>query len=363
MKNYENVKTIGLKVAFEGEGCVNFDSNDQKFILNQKGLAHLSNDNNVLAKKNFYVDKNGNEYFKHKVSSECIRHEIFKKAMPFHNPSIVGIPAVLYSTIAMPEYILRGYAFTRNGSMGLKKKSQITITDAEEVTEAGNTAVNMEIHTRSGNKKENTENSESKDNCLYNMESVGRKAYEANGFINLTELQFIPDDPKFDRVSLALEEGSVEEKCFMDSLKRNMVNLTPSLKYYKKNGCFGSDAMAERGVLLNKESVDMIVKETLKNILSINILRRGAYFKTTGLDVTVIMADGTTDDIKITAENVNDFTFNFAEEYVEANEAEAIKAHDDMMAYIDAQDNAKKAKKDAAKAKKEKKNNEETIAE
>ena len=48
-----NVKTITMEVLFDGMGCVNYDSNEQKDILFRKGLLGngVKNDNLQFSKK------------------------------------------------------------------------------------------------------------------------------------------------------------------------------------------------------------------------------------------------------------------------------------------------------------------------
>lgn len=327
-KVFENVKTIGLRLELEGDGIVNADSSDQKDVIIKLGLGSnmdYSCKNYQFAKKNFYKDSEGNPYFKYKVSSECLRHEIFKETMPDSNPLIKSIPQAFYPMLAMPDYIIRGLCFAEDKDNSVKSKSKLTLTDAEEVT-SGHNYVPMEIHTRTGYKKTGNgisvadDEEKKKDTTVYNIEVLGHKTYKSYGFINLSELQFIPDDPMFDRMSLAVEDGSAEARIYLDALKRNMVNLDPSFGYYTKKGRYGGDEVAERGILLNQESVNMLVKRTLKNILDIQIMRRNASLKTTKLYITVNTADGISNEIELTKENLNDFTFNYAQEYFEADE-------------------------------------------
>ena len=147
----------------------------------------------------------------------------------------------------------------------------------------------------------------------------------------------------FDRMSLAVEDGSAESKIYLDALKRNMVNLDPSFGYYTKKGRYGGDEVAERGILLNQESVDMIVKRTLKGILDIQIMRRNASLKISKLYITVNTTDGVSNEIELTKENLNDFTFNYSQEYFEADE-DRILANIKIMKYYE-QVTGKKSKK------------------
>lgn len=351
-KVFENVKTIGLRLELEGDGIVNADSGDQKDVIIKLGLGSnmdYSCKNYQFAKKNFYKDEEGNPYFKYKISSECLRHEVFKETMPDSNPLIKSIPQAFYPMLAMPDYIIRGICIAEDKDNSVKSKSKLTLTDAEEVTTVGHNYVPMEIHTRAGYKKTgdgisvSDDEEKKKDTTVYNIEVLGHKNYESHGFINLSELQFIPDDPMFDRMSLAVEDGSAEAKIYLDALRRNMVNLDPSFRYYTKKGRYGGDEVAERGILLNQESVNMIVKRTLKGILDIQIMRRNASLKISGLYITVNTADGTSNEIELTKDNLDDFTFNYSQEYFEADEEKILANIKKMKDYEQA--TGKKSKK------------------
>ena len=54
-----NVTSITMEVLFDGMGCVNYDSNEQKDILFRKGLLGngIKNDNFQFSKKFFTPDR------------------------------------------------------------------------------------------------------------------------------------------------------------------------------------------------------------------------------------------------------------------------------------------------------------------
>ena len=81
----KKIKTIQFKLNLTGDGIVNFDSNEQKWIHinNTTGLSGNRNDNVSYAKKNFYktnkLDKDSKEIldYKIKISSDCLKKAIF----------------------------------------------------------------------------------------------------------------------------------------------------------------------------------------------------------------------------------------------------------------------------------------------
>lgn len=350
VKKFENVKAIKFVAKFEGSGCVNYDGKEQSFFLSKNKLFSSRYNNNMFAKKTF--KKDGDDVkFKYKISSECIRHEIFKETMPFMNPTIIGVPHILYSSIANPDFLLRGYMFTQQNNNTIKRKSPFTITDLIEDGECWRDSLQMELHTRSGEKNSDIDEG---DTTLYNVENVGLLNYTSKGFIDLTELQFIPDDVAYDRVSLNIEDGSAEEKIYFQALKNNMINLTPEFNYYYSEGSYAQDEWAERGVILNKESVDMMVKRILKNILKVNILRRNAYLSNNGLDIEIITNEGVLRE-KITLENVDDFIFEYEDFYIKASEEKIEKNKKILEIYKENEKINEKEKKEERNKKKEEK--------
>lgn len=334
MKKFNNVKSIQFNVKFKGNGCVNFDGGDQKWVLiNRELYKGKLNDNNKFAKKTFY-----DEGFKYKVSSKCLRHSIFADTIPFENPSIVNVPTIIYNAIAMPDYILRGYTYTQREKNGFKKKSPFTITDAIECGEIRKECYfDFCANAMEKSKVEKEDSAESKNSTSIHLsENVGELIYESEGGIDLTELQFISDDMTYDRLALGgVTQNSVEEKIYLDAISRNMVNMkNPKMGYYYKNGTYHQDEWGEKGLLLNKESVDMMVKRLLTSILNVNICRANAFFKTIDLEITVNSDEGN-ETFKVTLGktnesenifNVNECTFEYKPFYLESDE-EKIKAN------------------------------------
>lgn len=348
MKNFKNVNSIQFMVRYKGNGCVNFDNSDQKYVINKLNFGHVQNDNVVFAKKQFLTE-DGIDKFKYKVSSECLRHAIFEKTMPSQNPSIVNVPTILYNSIAMPDFILRGYTFTQRNKNGLKKKSQLTITDAVEIGE-GRTTCNFDFHSTASEKTSSKETENAKSSTsIYNVENVGDLMYEATGFINLLELQFIPDDVTYDRLAVGgVVPGSVEEKVYLKAISQNMINMpNPQMGYYYSENAYHKDEWGERGLLLNEDSVDMLVKRTLKQILEMKILRRNAYLLTDSLEITVITSDENTpnETYKITLDNIDDFYFGYNKKYQEADDNKILANAQKFEEYKNEEKAGKKGKK------------------
>ena len=340
MTNFKNVRSIQFELTLNGEGCVNFDSAEQLEFLNSVGIVRYGDpsfynggkalSNILFAKKNFRLTDDSKCEFHVKVSSECLRNAIFKEGMPAQSPTIMNIPHVLYSAIAHPDSLIRGYLYTdKKGT--LKKKSPLYITDAEEIGPWRRSVI-TDFHSRSGQKDSNEGKGkeDAKDNSIYKIENVGAVTYLAKGGIDVQELGFISADPLYDRAAVNVD-GGANETIYLDVLSKNLQIEKPKFKLYYLNNAYTADEWAERGILLGSEAVNTLINRTLKNILNISIIRRNAFLKTASLKLTVFMSDGKMAEVEVTNENVDTFTFECLTNYIEASE-DKIRANKDINA-------------------------------
>ena len=354
LKVFDNVKSIGFEVTFKGNGCVNYDENKQKNVIKAFGLVNRKvNDNVKWAKKIFEPlpfndeeNKGPKARFKYKVSSDCIRHEMFKNEMAFQNPNISMITPILLNVIAQPAMLERGYMFASSTIPTIRKSSGFSITEA---VEEGNwhTLVDLDFHSCSGSKGEeksdtkkkkkddDDEDEDTKGNtCLYLNENVGNHYYKAYGHIDLTELQFISGDMTYDRGAV-FADGGVEESTYLTSLKNNFGEDYKFDTYYMKNS-ISCDEWGERGILLSKKAVDMMVKDIIKRMFNINIWRKDASFIFDSIVVTVNYGDDvvkseTIDTVHLLdAEDINQFDFNYFTKYNVCDE-EKVKKNKELV--------------------------------
>lgn len=351
MKNFKNVHSIQFELSLNGEGCVNFDSTEQLEFLRGVGIVKYGDSSffnngkplsNVLfSKKTFRTNPNdGVAEYHVKVSSECLRNSIFSNGMPAQSPTIMSIPHVLYSAIAHPDSLVRGYMFAdKKGT--IRKKSPLYITDAEEVG-AWRRHIATDFHSRSGQKESNEGkgSEDAKDTSIYKIENVGTTTYIAKGGIDVQELSFISGDPIYDRMAVNVD-GGVNETIYLDVLSKHLNIVRPEFKYYYLNNTYTADEWAERGVLLNAEAVNKLIKRTLKNILNISVIRRNAFLATSKLILTVHTDNGS-ETFEVTHDNVEDLYFDCVTNYCEASE-EKILANKAMVETLTA--NAKKSSK------------------
>lgn len=333
------IKRINFDLQLSGYGCVNSDSTEQIHFLLNTGIVDKNDcgfvkngkplSNITLSKKNFRQTENGEYEYRIKVSSECLKNNIFD-TMKFKNPSIVTVPNVFYRALANPDMIIGGYMYPKKGNVTVKKKGVLCITDAEE-TGRWRRYVNADFHTRSGMKESNEGKSsdDAKDTSIYKIENIGSIQYLAKGSIDVAELRFIPADPIYERLSVDVDGGKNEE-IYMNELAKNSVNFTPEFKYYYLENSYTADECAERGIMLNDETVDAYIKRIIKNMLNINIMKRNAYLKTDKLTLMINYTNGEQETIDVTLDMVDDFSFDCVNPYKEAD-MEKILANKKMM--------------------------------
>lgn len=319
MKKFD-LKSLYFKATFEGDGCVNFDEVRQKEYLFSHGIINSNQidykANNVkFAKKAFFGDK-----FLYKVSAECIRHAIFREEIPFEDPKLLQLQNSRCEFLTSKAAIIRGYLSANQVGDTIKMDSSLSIPDAIEVGEKRKD-IAFDFHSRSGAKKPNSNNSSKeekgpKDTSIYQVENVGVITYQTQGFIDLQELQFISADPTYDRMGV-LADGGPEEEIYLEKLREKMYNFDGALRYYYiKKGSY-RDEWAERGILFNNDTVDDLVKHTLRCILDLVIGRSNAHLKTIKLEISV---DKGKTYFEITEDDLDNMYFNVIPKYLEADE-------------------------------------------
>jgi hypothetical protein len=357
-----NVKNILIKAELEGVGIVNMDSNDQKWLFNKTKNGEYNKRENVsYAKKNFYMEGENLKY-KIKISSDCIRNAMFKNEMVSQSPNITHNDAILYSFIATPMGMIRGYLFT-NKIEPLKRSGALTICDAEQTC---NAVSYIEICSKSGEKTSNDGTSEKSDTTFFKKETVGKIHYETEGVIDLSKLQFISADQVFDRYGLNPDKFSLWKQFMSLRLK----NFNSNLGFYKLSTSVID--IPEQGVLFSNENVLDLVKDTLIRLLSLSIQRKGSYAKVNKLKIKLVydpisdIKDNADSWIEIVSlEDINSLNFEVQEFYslVDVEQAKLLRA--DIVSNLNAIkqtekiENAKKAEASkAAKEIKKAKNNE-----
>lgn len=355
----KEINEILFRIKLEGKGIVNNDSNEQKWAFlgeDSKFTSHLkSNHKNVTyAKKNFYRNDNDELYYKIKISSDALRYNMFRKDLVSQSPSIQHHDALLYSYVASPLGMIRGYMFASNKET-VKRGSPLTITDAEQISK---NKTYLETHSRSG-EKDIHENKEGSDTSFFKKESVGDIEYLALGSIDLGELQFISADSVYDRYSLNPDKY---ENFYEKYAKLNIPNYEGKLGYYSM--ITAKSDLGEYGLKLSNETVKFLVSDIFKRLLDINIKKAGSYAKIKSLQIKFppkpVMGSNENEDGWINIDSISDIEnldYDIKEKYVIQDESAAKEMRIDIeKAYQEEQDK-KKAKKKAKKKSNTKKSN------
>lgn len=349
----KKVKSILFKVEMDGEGIVNFDSGDQKFINKQTDLkGHLIYNNVSYAKKNYYaagLDDKGNPKldYKIKISADCLRHEIFSKYTVSQTPNLIHSKPLLLSYIASPVSVLRGYLFA-NTRETIKRKGAITLTDMEQT----NNAVSfVETFSRSGKKDSDTDDDVS-DTSFFKKERVGKITYAGRGVIDLSELQFVSTDAIFDRYAFNPDDFAIYKSLMNSHLDDNF---TSELGYY--NMASNVDKLPEFGYKFSNTNILKLVKIFMSD------LRRAQIKRNTGIaNVTKVQYKFVYDVLEDTFNNpdnwisldtqvdIDAIDFETIDTYVEHDYAAAEKLREDLVANEISNKNLDRAKKAANKA-------------
>jgi hypothetical protein len=366
------LKSILFKGTIKGYGIVNYDGKDQKWMLkkykyDEWGSA-LKFDNIKIAKHALVKtgnDDNGKPQYdvRLKISSNCLRNAIFKEDHPFQNSMILHSKKLLNMSIASVASLLRGYMFEQEGFTGLKRKSPVIITDAEQT--AGELST-IDLHTTSGAKRTKESDDDASDTSLFYKETVGAVEYSFKGVINLADLQFIPLSDTFDRMAVNPDDF---ETLYRSHLESSVGSKVDDPGFYRIKSAV--NAVPEEGVLLSQSQTVLLVKEFFKRLLALNITRNASgYASLSGLQIKFVH-DPITDKMDdeagwVTIKKVDDIKIKSEEITVafdKVSKAETETLMGDMATEMArAKQIKKESKEKKANAKKEKKNATESTA-
>lgn len=364
------LKSILFKGTIKGNGIVNYDGKDQKWMLKKYKYDEWGNalkfDNIKIAKHALVKngnDENGKPQYdvRLKISSGCLRNAIFKEDHPFQNPMIMHSKKLLNMSIASVASLLRGYMFEQEGFTGLKRKSPVIITDAEQT--AGELST-IDLHSTSGAKKTKESEDDASDTSLFYKETVGDVEYSFRGAINLADLQFIPLSDTFDRMAVNPDDF---ETLYRSHLESSVGSKIDEPGFYMMTSAV--NAIPEKGVLLSQSQTSLLVKEFFKRLLALNITRNASgYASLSDLQIKFVhdpikdkMDDDTgwstinkVDDLQLKQDEIivafKKVSKTEAESLMEDMTAEMAKAKEVKKESKAKKANAKKEKKDAKKS-------------
>ena len=324
------IKNIKFRLELTGNGIVNTEGSnkDLLYLLKEKCGRYTGqevHDNIILGKryitelpeneqKVILTRKDGTELKKThkdclKISSECLRHAIFERDAEFKPTNLHKVPEIAMRYMASYQYIVRGDLLTRSDNTSFNKTSAISVISA---IENSGSEITLDVHSCSG---------ERTDNSFYYKEEIGDTKYETSGYINLSQLMFMSADIIGGRQAVDtdwLMKGS------LDNVFKSVYGRVPYTKgYFCSNTQTYGDAMGEYGMKFDNEFIVYLVKESLKRILDINIIKSKAYAKTSKLQICLVENAGASLDGEekwITINNYEDIenlsfeVFNFYKE-------------------------------------------------
>lgn len=353
-----SIKCIEFQLELEGQGVVNYDGKEQKYLFyqrkdnptyNQK-VKHLAtnNENLTFAKKTFFLDENGNLDYKIKISSNCLRHAIFYKDIPCFSPNVLINDFTRLNYIASPVVLLRGEMLANKKNTYIRK-SAISLTDGLSTTNGLSYA---DTCTRNMQKIEKEETTDKSGTSFFSRETIGDIKYKAEGEIDLSVLQFLSADDVANRRFLNADEYE-QFKMF---LQTRMPSFKSDLKYYQYKTSVVH--LPELGALLSNDDLIYLVKYFFESVININIKRNNSYAKFSGLKIRMIedninRAKSKWIEIK-SIEDINNISFESEVFYSEVSESD-VKEYNETNQKINEEikKNEKAAKADKKKYKSE----------
>lgn len=334
----KKVRNILFKVGFTGNGVVNYDSTNQKHYFNKTNLENemipkdskgWSYDNVNYAKKRFKRNEDGTLSYKLSLSSNFLRHTIFEEDVPYQTPNLLHDTNLLYAFIASPVGILRGYMNASGDNDGVKRTSPLLITNAIQTCNAKSS---IEVFSNSGSKEKTKDDNKSAANLFY-KEVVGDISYEAEGAINLNQLQFVSCDEVFGRYQFSRDKLSLYTKF----LRVYFPSFEPKLGYYQMNNSVVK--IPELGFKFNNDEMLTLIKISLKKIFAMQCGRpsSGSYVKTSSLKIKLVSnpvidtmenEDGWL-ELK-SEEDIDNLNFEIADFYTLVDEEDAIVQREEI---------------------------------
>lgn len=355
----KTVKSIFFRVYLRGEGIVNFDTSEQRFIYNKyaENQFHSKHDNVKYAKKEwYYIDDNKEKAdYNIIISSECLKRELYREGIPYDSPNIMHNISTLLNGIASPEFILRGYLFAMKDQTTFRRKSCVSLPAARLCNNAKST---LQLHSTSAPK---TSDENKSGNQLYYEEFLGETRYMLRGTFDLEEGIFISADELFDR--LGINPEFFDE--FMKILKTKMNYVNGELGYYLKAG--SNINIPEYGILFDKKTAIELCKIFFKSLLGLSIMRSSGGVEVEKIEYKLVydsIVDKLYSDdgwLPLTVETVDKFDFEIKDFYIKTDYDKAKKERDDLdliLKQIKDKNKRDKLKKDTEKANQKKKREE-----
>lgn len=268
---------LEILLDLTGQGLVNYNGKEphDRFYNDMKNNGKKTENGN-FAKENIYrkeiVDRDGNKIKivepKKIISSNLLRKEILGDENSVNADVLTSNDRLRVAVLSQDKLIARGHTLLKQKVINVKRKSCLTVTDAEQTCDAVSW---LETKTTSGSKDENS---------LFFKETCGKIEYQSRIFVDIKQLQFISIDDNYDR--MALKETDVEG--FINNINK---------RYGDNNAVLGNwgtthlNVIGEQGIVLSEKVVSNIIREVIKSTLNIDIKRSGSYAKTSSIKINI----------------------------------------------------------------------------
>jgi len=270
------VRSVDFKIIAKGHGVVNW--NGPTTLLGDGGKTA---ENHTMPKLRGYTNLTGKEKdtgYKYKkeatdidfqktplyISQNCVRHHLFREQafdVHFANEKGKDVKQLLSSITGL----VRGYVVP---STQYKRTSPLLLEDF--VDQLGNG--NFEQFGQAGARDSSS---------FFSKTTFGDTKYISYGSISLEQLEFISLDNKFDRAALNIKTGEGEKVAQMVEDYITSIDIkdrSPKATFhenYVRNGSIFEEG--ENGILLNSDSVDILIDETLQKLSELSIRQAKSY--------------------------------------------------------------------------------------
>lgn len=299
MQKVTGIKSVDFKIKAYGHGVVNWNGSTELKTLIDGSWKTVTNHN--MPKLRGYTNKKlisndkGEKFETLKeatevnfddtplyISQNCIRYHLFKDdVINWQHPQIhENVDKILCSMTGL----LRGYVIPKNEN---KRTSPLLLTDFLELGKKGN----FEQLGRAGSKeKQETKSGKDKSNSLFSKTTFGDTEYIAYGSINIEQLQFIALSNDFgqeaiqittDKEGIALAE-KIENYIKTLDFAHGDIKATYHNNFVRKGTIF---AEGQKGILLNEDAIDTLVKQMLNMIENLGFSQAKGYVYVESVEV------------------------------------------------------------------------------
>ncbi len=295
MEKITGTKSVDFKIIAKGHGVVNWNGptrvrGEDGTEVENHSLPKLRGYTNLTGK---IKEESGYKYKKDAtdidfkktplyISQNCIRHHLFREqAFDLHFANENNLDKIVASEMGL----IRGYVVPASQS---KRTSPLLIEDFVDQLGNGNFEQMGRSGTKDGGKDEKGE--DKKSSSFFSKTTFGDTEYISYGSISIEQLQFISMDDKFERQAIRLTGGEEQALKIVDGIESFLTSLDPNKtpkavfhsNYVRKGTIFSE---GEAGILLNDDSITILVELTLEKIRNLSIRQARSYMYVDDIEV------------------------------------------------------------------------------